>query len=263
MPARSFALPHALKSMCLLLSTAAAASVTAMAASPARAETVGSTPAAASTTSSLVASASKVNPGTHPTLTVTVKHSDGSPANGSVQFFYRSNSSQSWGGGTGPARVGTSNGVAHFSYTAKSTMQFYAAFAASATEAASHSSAVTISVVQPLGVRAVQEAARHKGAPYQYGASGPTRFDCSGYTRYVFSRFGKSLPHNSAQQYSAVRHVSKSSMRVGDLLFFYNGGIHHVGIYAGNGYMWHAPHSGDVVRLAKIWTSAYYVGRVG
>ena len=79
----------------------------------------------------------------------------------------------------------------------------------------------------------------------------------------MFGRFGKSLPHNSAQQYSVVHHISKSQVRVGDLIFIYEGGgIHHVGIYAGSGYMWHSPKTGDHVRKAKIWTSAYYVGRV-
>jgi cell wall-associated NlpC family hydrolase len=117
--------------------------------------------------------------------------------------------------------------------------------------------------VSALGQQAVTEAARHKGAPYQYGAVGPTRFDCSGFTRYVWGRLGKSLPHNSAQQYGVVRHVAKSDRRVGDLIFIYEGGgIHHVGIYAGNGYMWHAPKTGDVVKKAPIWTQAYYVGRV-
>ncbi|MDP9183913.1 MAG: NlpC/P60 family protein, partial [Actinomycetota bacterium] len=42
--------------------------------------------------------------------------------------------------------------------------------------------------------RLMNEAARHKGQPYVYGAAGPTRFDCSGFTLYVFSRFGKRLP---------------------------------------------------------------------
>ena len=109
----------------------------------------------------------------------------------------------------------------------------------------------------------VNEASRHAGAPYQYGAVGPSRFDCSGYTRYVFARFHKSLPHNSAQQYSTVRHIAKGSMTAGDLLFFKNssGRISHVAIYAGSGYMWHAPHSGTVVKRVKIYSSNYLVGR--
>jgi cell wall-associated NlpC family hydrolase len=109
----------------------------------------------------------------------------------------------------------------------------------------------------------VNEAAHHNGAPYQYGAAGPTRFDCSGYTRYVFAKFHKSLPHNAAQQYSVVRHLSKSSMVAGDLIFFRNssGRISHVAIYAGAGTMWHSPHSGSTVSRIKIYSSNYLVGR--
>ena len=82
-------------------------------------------------------------------------------------------------------------------------------------------------------------------------------------TLYVFSRFGKSLPHNSGQQYQSVRHVARSDKRVGDLIFTYNaGGIYHVAIYAGNGYIWHSPHSGDVVKKSQMWSQSYYVGRV-
>jgi cell wall-associated NlpC family hydrolase len=109
----------------------------------------------------------------------------------------------------------------------------------------------------------LQEAARHKGQPYQYGAAGPTRFDCSGFTLYVFSRFGKKLPHNSARQYGVVRHIYKGYKQPGDLIFFRNssGSVYHVGIYAGSGKIWHAPHSGSTVRLVAIWTSSYVVGR--
>ena len=52
-------------------------------------------------------------------------------------------------------------------------------------------------------------------------------------------------------------------MKVGDLIFAYDGGsIHHVGIYAGHGQWWHAPKTGDVVKLDTIYTQSYYVGRV-
>ncbi|MCW2778982.1 MAG: glycoside hydrolase [Frankiales bacterium] len=121
---------------------------------------------------------------------------------------------------------------------------------------APHASAAT------TGSRVVAEAAKHQGAPYKYGATGPTRFDCSGYTRYVYSRFGKSLPHSSSQQYSRTHHVAKSSKQVGDLIFFKSGSsITHVGIYAGSGTMWDAPKSGDVVKHRKIYSSNYVVGR--
>ena len=115
------------------------------------------------------------------------------------------------------------------------------------------------------GAAAVQEASRHNGKPYAYGATGPTRFDCSGFTLYVYSRFGKRLPHNSADQYNAagVRHIAKTSKQPGDLIFIKNssGRIYHVGVYAGNGKFWHSPKAGDHVRLAAIYSSNYVVGR--
>ena len=116
------------------------------------------------------------------------------------------------------------------------------------------------------GTAAVQEASHHQGQPYAYGATGPTRFDCSGFTLYVFSRFGRHLPHSSSAQYNAtgVRHIAKSSKQPGDLIFIRNssGSIYHVGVYAGNGKFWHAPKSGDHVRLAAIYSSNYVVGRL-
>lgn len=117
-----------------------------------------------------------------------------------------------------------------------------------------------------FGQRVVAEAQRHQGKPYYYGATGPSRFDCSGFTLYVFSRFDKRLPHNSAQQYNAagVRHISKASRAVGDLIFMRNSSnrITHVGIYAGSNKWWVAPKSGDHVKLQTLYSSNYLVGRV-
>jgi cell wall-associated NlpC family hydrolase len=129
----------------------------------------------------------------------------------------------------------------------------------SETRSTATSSSVTIDV-ESFGQRVIAEASKHRGAPYRYGATGPSAFDCSGFTRYVFSRFGKSLPHNAAGQRDATEAVSRSSMRVGDLVFLDGGG--HVGIYAGNGNMWDAPRSGTTVTLRKIYSTRYVVGRV-
>jgi peptidoglycan DL-endopeptidase CwlO len=117
-----------------------------------------------------------------------------------------------------------------------------------------------------LGQRAVTEASRHKGKPYLYGAVGPYKFDCSGFTLYVYGRLGKRLPHNSAQQYNApgVRHVAKSSRTLGDLVFMRSssGRITHVGIYAGSNRWWVAPKSGDRVKLQTLYSTNYVVGRI-
>ncbi|MFE1950347.1 C40 family peptidase [Streptomyces sp. NPDC059524] len=123
--------------------------------------------------------------------------------------------------------------------------------------AASEASAATASA------KALQIAASKKGAPYKWGATGPHRFDCSGLTLYSFKRAGKSLPRTAAQQYNKTRHVSASTRKQGDLVFFHSGrSIYHVGIYAGKGRIWHSPKTGDVVRLQKIWTKSVWYGRV-
>lgn len=106
--------------------------------------------------------------------------------------------------------------------------------------------------------------AAHNGAPYQWGAAGPSSFDCSGLMLYVFAHFGRSLPHSSQLQYSGTHHIATSSLQPGDMVFFGTSttGIYHVGMYAGGGNVWHAPGDGQTVKLQKIWTTAYYAGRI-
>ena len=59
------------------------------------------------------------------------------------------------------------------------------------------------------------------GVPYRLGAGGPDRFDCSGFTLYVFREFGFNLPHNSQAQFRMCRPVEGfSELRKGDLVFF-------------------------------------------
>jgi cell wall-associated NlpC family hydrolase len=101
------------------------------------------------------------------------------------------------------------------------------------------------------------------GAYYAYGGSGPSGFDCSGFTSYVFSKVGISLPHSSSAQSSVATRVS--SPQPGDLVFVYNGGggsIGHVAIYAGNGYWWEASNPSTGVGLHRAWSSSVSYGRV-
>jgi cell wall-associated NlpC family hydrolase len=114
-----------------------------------------------------------------------------------------------------------------------------------------------------LGSKALKVAAAKKGAPYRYGATGPSSFDCSGLTLYSYKKAGKTLPRTAAQQYNRSTRVSASKRKPGDLVFFHSGSsVYHVGIYAGSGKLWHAPKTGDVVRLQKIWTKSVWYGRV-
>ncbi len=108
----------------------------------------------------------------------------------------------------------------------------------------------------------VDTAAKEYGKAYSYGSTGPSTFDCSGFTSHVFRQFGVNLPRVSRDQYAAIPHVAQDQKQVGDLIFTYDsGGIYHVGIYAGGNQMWAATKTGDIVRPQTIWTSAYVVGR--
>jgi cell wall-associated NlpC family hydrolase len=126
----------------------------------------------------------------------------------------------------------------------------------------SKSSAAVVSAARASS--AADWARSRKGSPYRYGATGPHRFDCSGLTRWVYARVGKSLPHSSSAQVHDVQRIwHRSNVRRGDLVFFTSrGSVYHVAIYAGHGYIWHAPYSGARVRRDHIWTSSVFYGRV-
>jgi cell wall-associated NlpC family hydrolase len=103
---------------------------------------------------------------------------------------------------------------------------------------------------------AVAEAYNKLGSPYEWGAEGPSRFDCSGLTMWAWARGGVSLPHSSQMQYDVLRHVARADVQPGDLVFF-GSPIHHVGIYIGGGQMISAPHTGDVVKIQDAFRGDY------
>ncbi|MBT2410233.1 C40 family peptidase [Streptomyces sp. ISL-12] len=92
------------------------------------------------------------------------------------------------------------------------------------------------------------------GSPYVYGATGPSSYDCSGLTSWAYAQAGVSIPRTSeAQSQIGTRITSQSDLQVGDLVFFFND-LHHVGLYAGNGQVLHAPRTGTVVRYESMST---------
>ncbi len=93
------------------------------------------------------------------------------------------------------------------------------------------------------------------GKPYQWGATGPNTFDCSGLTQYVWRAAGVSIPRVAADQDAWSIPVPLSQLLPGDLVFFGKTDIHHVGIYIGDGLMINAPHTGTVVQVSSIWWS--------
>ncbi len=115
-----------------------------------------------------------------------------------------------------------------------------------------------------LGEKVVYLASKQAGKPYAWGAEGPSSFDCSGLVQYIYKQLGRSVPRVTDAQYAASRKISQDAKQPGDLIFFGQpGNIYHVGIYAGNEMMWAAPHTGTVVRLQKIYSASYLVGRLG
>ena len=98
------------------------------------------------------------------------------------------------------------------------------------------------------------------GSPYVYGATGPSSFDCSGLTSWAYAQAGVSIPRTSeAQAGIGPRIYSQSQLQIGDLVFFY-GDLHHVGLYAGNGQVLHAPRTGTVVRYEPISNMPFQFG---
>jgi peptidoglycan DL-endopeptidase CwlO len=93
------------------------------------------------------------------------------------------------------------------------------------------------------------------GKPYLWGGTGPDAFDCSGLTQFVWRAAGVSIPRVAADQDAWAIPVPLSDLLPGDLVFFGQTDIHHVGIYIGDGLMINAPHTGDVVRVSSIWWS--------
>ncbi len=101
------------------------------------------------------------------------------------------------------------------------------------------------------GTRALRAAAAQLGKGYRWGATGPGTFDCSGLTSFAFRQAGITLPRSSSQQARVGRPVGLGDLQPGDLVFFYQP-VSHVGIYAGEGKMIHAPQTGDVVRYQTV-----------
>lgn len=115
----------------------------------------------------------------------------------------------------------------------------------------------------PKAGAAIEFARQQIGKPYVYAAVGPNSYDCSGLTMAAYKSAGISMPHYSGAQYAMFPKVPISELQPGDLVFRGSGGSDHVGLYIGNGLMIHAPHTGDVVKIASIGRVIPYGVRPG
>jgi cell wall-associated NlpC family hydrolase len=190
-----------------------------------------------------------INPKTHKVVT-----------SGSVRLqAYRNGKWSTWQ----TARVGSNGKVGLYGHP-HITGLFRTQYTGSTSYLWQTSGAVKVTVRTNNGAKILAEAKKHTGALYKFAAAGPSRFDCSGFTKYVYKKaVGKSLPHkaNSQQKYGSA--VSKGSKKVGDLIIFRSGSYgYHAAIYAGNGYMYDSPHTGARVGKHKIYGSNYVVRRL-
>ena len=113
----------------------------------------------------------------------------------------------------------------------------------------------------------VDTAMQHLGTRYVYGGASPKGFDCSGFTMYVYSQHGYSLPHTATGQWQSglgSRVYSIGELQPGDLVFFNdpsrNAGkaCSHAGIYIGNGQHIHSSSSRSNGVIISDLTSGYY-----
>ena len=116
------------------------------------------------------------------------------------------------------------------------------------------------------GNAAVALAEHYLGVPYRWGGAAPsTGFDCSGLTQFVYAQLGVWLPHYAAAQFLAYPRIDPSQLAPGDLVFFEPkaDGPGHVAIYAGDGQIVEAPHTGATVRVGSLAGAATALGFLG
>ncbi|WP_334137807.1 C40 family peptidase [Corynebacterium variabile] len=117
--------------------------------------------------------------------------------------------------------------------------------------AAAAESAVASAAPTSTGQKIADAAMSKQGAPYVWGATGPSSFDCSGLTSWAYNQVGKSIPRTSGAQASGGTPVSLNALQPGDIVSYYSAAS-HVAIYIGDGKIVHALNEGTPVQVNDI-----------
>ena len=105
------------------------------------------------------------------------------------------------------------------------------------------------------GGKAVAFVFAQLGKPYQWGATGPGSYDCSGLAQAAWAAAGVAIPRDTYEQWAALPHIATSAIQPGDLLYYDGEG--HVAMYVGDGYIIDAPQTGMNVQKLPLNTSWY------
>ena len=138
------------------------------------------------------------------------------------------------------------------SVNTKKAGKYTVTYSVSDTDGNDSSRSLKVTVVNPDDIAPnqgmVATAKAKLGTPYRWGATGPSAFDCSGFTQWVYRMNGKSIPRTSSAQKSGGQTISLSKVKPGDIVWRPG----HVGIYVGGGRVIHSPTTGSVVSYTSL-----------
>lgn len=111
-----------------------------------------------------------------------------------------------------------------------------------------------------------KKAKKLLGKKYLWGATGPNKFDCSGFTQCIYNKIGIKIPRVSKNQAKIGEYIPFNKLKKGDLIFFEGskekeGQVSHVGIYLGHNNFIHASSKAKEVIISNFKKNPFYKKR--